>query len=60
MSIDFDRLCRALVREAADAIVYVDGAGRIRLWNKGAERIFGFSEAEARPPTRAAIACGRA
>jgi PAS domain S-box-containing protein len=47
MSIDLDRLCRTLVRDAADAIIYVDGDGKIRLWNKGAERIFGFSEAEA-------------
>jgi PAS domain S-box-containing protein len=44
---DLDRLCRTLAREAADAIVYADPKGAIGFWNKGAERIFGFSEAEA-------------
>lgn len=36
-----------LAREAADAIVYADAEGAIGFWNRGAERIFGFSEAEA-------------
>ena len=31
----------------ADAIVYADSEGIIRLWNRGATRIFGFAEAEA-------------
>jgi PAS domain S-box-containing protein len=31
----------------ADAIVYADADGVIRLWNRGAVRIFGFSESEA-------------
>ncbi len=44
---DLDRFCRTLAREAADAIVYADPKGMIGFWNKGAERIFGFSEAEA-------------
>ena len=30
-----------------DALVYSDAAGAIRLWNAGAERLFGFSSAEA-------------
>lgn len=38
---------RALAREAPDAIVYADAEGRIRFWNRGAEAIFGFTEAEA-------------
>jgi PAS domain S-box-containing protein len=42
-----DRFYRTLVHEAPDAIVYADLTGRIGFWNKGAERIFGFSEAEA-------------
>lgn len=46
-SFDTDRFCRTLAREAADAIVYADGEGLIRFWNRGAERIFGFSEREA-------------
>ena len=44
---DFDRFCRILVGEAPDAVIYADGEGVIRFWNKGAERIFGFSETEA-------------
>jgi len=47
MTIDPDRFSRTLAREAADAIVYADTKGVIGFWNKGAERIFGFSEAEA-------------
>jgi PAS domain S-box-containing protein len=42
-----DRFYRRLAREAPDAIVYADAAGLIAFWNKSAERIFGFSEAEA-------------
>jgi PAS domain S-box-containing protein len=44
---DFDRFCRILARDAPDAVIYADGEGMIRFWNAGAERIFGFSEAEA-------------
>jgi len=47
MMIDVDRFCRTLVREASDAVIYADAQGRITFWNKGAERIFGFAEAEA-------------
>jgi PAS domain S-box-containing protein len=49
MSLDFDveRFCRTLVRAMPDAVIYADGAGVIRFWNAGAERIFGFAEAEA-------------
>jgi PAS domain S-box-containing protein len=36
-----------LVHEAPDAIIYADVGGMIRFWNRGAERIFGFSQAEA-------------
>lgn len=36
-----------LVRDCADAVVYADREGRIRYWNGGATRIFGFGEAEA-------------
>jgi PAS domain S-box-containing protein len=44
---DFDRFCHTLVRQAPDAVIYADDEGVIRFWNAGAERIFGFSEAEA-------------
>ena len=36
-----------LVEEMSDALVVSDREGAIRVWNKAAERIFGFSEAEA-------------
>jgi PAS domain S-box-containing protein len=36
-----------LVREAAEAMVVSDPEGIIRLWNGGAERVFGYPAAEA-------------
>jgi PAS domain S-box-containing protein len=36
-----------LVSGMADAIVYADAEGLIRVWNRGATRILGFAEAEA-------------
>jgi PAS domain S-box-containing protein len=36
-----------LVAGAGDAIVVCDAAGAITLWNRAAERIFGFTEADA-------------
>ena len=36
-----------LVSGMSDAIVYADAEGVIRLWNRGATRIFGFTQAEA-------------
>jgi len=36
-----------IVRTAADAIIAADAAGKIALWNAGAERLFGFSAAAA-------------
>ena len=36
-----------LVHSAGDAIMVCDAAGAIVLWNKAAERIFGFTEADA-------------
>ena len=40
-------LCGAIVDQAGDAIMYSDREGIIRLWNRGAERMFGYSAAEA-------------
>jgi two-component system CheB/CheR fusion protein len=42
-------LCRLalVVRDARDAITVQDLEGRILAWNPGAERIYGWSEAEA-------------
>ncbi len=43
----FDRFCHTVVREARDAVIFADRDGIIRFWNAGAQRIFGFKEAEA-------------
>jgi PAS domain S-box-containing protein len=42
-----DLVGAALVQDGPDAIVACDRDGMIRVWNSGAERIFGFSRAEA-------------
>ncbi len=47
VAIDSGRLSQTILREAPDAIIYADTRGIIRLWNDGAERVFGFAEAEA-------------
>jgi len=41
------QLCQQLVAEAPDAIIFADRAGVIRLWNRGAEALFGYTAAEA-------------
>ncbi|MFA5515047.1 MAG: PAS domain S-box protein [Desulfuromonadales bacterium] len=38
---------RDILEQAPDAILFADREGRIRIWNQGAERIFGFTAAEA-------------
>jgi PAS domain S-box-containing protein len=40
-------LSHQIVTEAQDAIIMSDREGIIRLWNKRAETMFGFSPAEA-------------
>lgn len=42
-----DFLYRQIVDGSPDAVVFGDAQGIIRLWNAGAEAIFGFSAAEA-------------
>jgi diguanylate cyclase len=37
---------RSVVESATDAIILADSAGRILAWNKGAQAIFGYDEAE--------------
>lgn len=39
-------LSDALVRCVADALIFADRDGCIRVWNPGAEAIFGYTEAE--------------
>jgi PAS domain S-box-containing protein len=40
-------LSQAIVDQAPDAIIFADRDGIIGLWNRGAERIFGYAAAEA-------------
>jgi PAS domain S-box-containing protein len=40
-------LCTTIVGEAQDAIIVADRDGVIRLWNSGAESMFGYSAEEA-------------
>jgi PAS domain S-box-containing protein len=42
-----DSLCRRIVDGSPDGIVFADQDGIIRLWNAGAEAIFGYSAEEA-------------
>ncbi|SPF40933.1 putative PAS/PAC sensor protein [Syntrophobacter sp. SbD1] len=42
-----DWICRNIVEGAPDAIIFADSGGIIRLWNSGAEAIFGHSASEA-------------
>jgi PAS domain S-box-containing protein len=41
-----DHLCQELVKCAADAVIFADCDGRIRLWNPGSEAIFGHAARE--------------
>ncbi len=38
---------RGIVEQVVDAIIFADRDGVIRVWNRGAEALFGFSAAEA-------------
>jgi PAS domain S-box-containing protein len=40
-------LSRALVEQVADAIIFADRDGLIRVWNAGAEAVFGYAAHEA-------------
>jgi len=54
-SLDFNRkeatishlppaLCKAILEQSADAVIFADREGNIQLWNLAAERMFGFSK----------------
>lgn len=47
MKLDAQQFATALLRDMPDAVVYADSHGVIGLWNAGATRMFGFTEAEA-------------
>ncbi|MBO0687953.1 MAG: PAS domain S-box protein [Candidatus Dormibacteraeota bacterium] len=40
-------LAQRIVDGAGDAVIFADGEGTIRLWNAAAERVFGYTAAEA-------------
>src|SRR2546430_14162934 len=42
-----DAVLSRLMVELADAVVVADAAGTIRFWNRAAERVFGWTAAEA-------------
>ena len=46
-NVSFTLLSEQIVRENSDAIMFADHEGAIRLWNRGAEAMFGYSAAEA-------------
>ncbi|MBI4642355.1 MAG: PAS domain S-box protein [Deltaproteobacteria bacterium] len=46
MTLGNDWLCRHLVEDSRDAIIFADREGIIRLWNQGAEVMFGFPAAD--------------
>ena len=41
-----DTLCRRIVETVGDAVIFADRDGIIRLWNRAAEGIFGYTEEE--------------
>lgn len=42
-----EKLSQQIIEQSPEAILYVDQDGVIRYWNRGAERIFGFSAEQA-------------
>jgi PAS domain S-box-containing protein len=41
-------LCQQIVNDTQEAIIFADRDGKIRLWNAGAEAMFGYRAEEAR------------
>lgn len=41
------RVFRAIVEQCTDAVIFSDREGTIRIWNRGAEQVFGYTAAEA-------------
>jgi PAS domain S-box-containing protein len=46
-SISHSRLCERIVEDSQAGIIFADESGTIRLWNAGAEAMFGYTAAEA-------------
>jgi PAS domain S-box-containing protein len=46
-NIEIGELCRRIVASTPDAMIVADRDGVVRLWNGGAEALFGFDAAEA-------------
>ena len=46
-SLDDAATCRAIVEGMPESVIVVDPAGVVRMWNAAAERLFGFTAAEA-------------
>jgi len=42
-----DAVYRRIVEQTTDAVIFADREGLIRIWNRGAEVVFGFPSAEA-------------
>ena len=47
MSFDYKNFSVTLVKSMPEAVIYADAEGKIEFWNDGAERMFGFSRADA-------------
>lgn len=43
---DSEKKFKAMASSAQDAVIMMDNQGRVTFWNKGAQRIFGYSESE--------------
>lgn len=42
-----DELCRLIVEQMPEAVIFSDRQGLVRLWNRGAETMFGYAADEA-------------
>ncbi|HKD77823.1 MAG TPA: PAS domain S-box protein [Ktedonobacterales bacterium] len=47
MSLNIEQFAVTLLQSMSDAVVYADVNGRIQYWNTAAERMFGYSAADA-------------
>lgn len=47
MAMDHAWLCQQIVDGAPDVVIFADREGAIRLWNSGAEKMFGYNSSEA-------------